>query len=64
MSVSNASGRDISLIENMNLYNGYFTSTEETSYAWISLDSERLGRSWTRSVKRRSARTERSWRFC
>lgn len=44
MSVSNASGRDISLIENMNLYNGYFTSTEETSYAWISLDSERLAK--------------------
>ncbi len=33
MSVSNASGRDISLIENMNLYNGYLTNTEETSYA-------------------------------
>ncbi len=44
VSVSNASGRDISLIENMNLYNGYFTSTEETSYAWISLDSERLAK--------------------
>ena len=44
MSVSNASGRDISLIENMNLYNGYLTNTEETSYAWISLDSERLAK--------------------
>ena len=39
VAISNASGRDISLIENMNLYNGYFTSTEETSYAWISLDA-------------------------
>ncbi len=44
VAISNASGRDISLIENMNLYNGYFTSTEETSYAWISLDSERLAK--------------------
>lgn len=44
VSVSNASGRDISLIENMNLYNGYFTSTEEASYAWINLDSERLAK--------------------
>lgn len=44
VAISNASGRNISLIENMNLYNGYFTNTEEASYAWISLDSEKLAK--------------------
>ena len=44
VAISNASGRDISLIENMNLYNGYLTNTEEASYAWISLDSEKLAK--------------------
>ena len=28
----------------MNLYNGYLTKTEEASYAWISLDSEKLAK--------------------
>lgn len=40
--VSNASGRDISIINNMKLYNGYCTNTQEASYAWINLDSEKL----------------------
>ncbi len=44
VSVSNSSGRGISLIKNMNLYNGYRTATEEESYAWINLDSEKLAK--------------------
>lgn len=42
VSVKSSSGRKISIIENMNLYNGYCTDTQEASYAWISLDSEKL----------------------
>lgn len=40
--VSNAGGRNISIINNMKLYNGYRTNTQEASYAWINLDSEKL----------------------
>ncbi len=42
VSVSNSGKRNLSIIENMKLYNGYQTSTEEASYAWINLDSEKL----------------------
>lgn len=42
VTVSNVSGRNISIIKNMRLYNGYHTNTEETSYAWINLDDEKL----------------------
>lgn len=42
VTVSNVSGRNVSVIENMRLYNGYHTDTDEASYAWINLDSEKL----------------------
>lgn len=44
VSVSNGSGRDITLIKNMRLYNGYSASTQEESYAWINMDSEKLAK--------------------
>ena len=34
--------KNISLIKNMRLYNGYQVKTEEKSYAWINLDSTKL----------------------
>lgn len=40
--VSSSSGKNISLIKNMRLYNGYQLETEEKSYAWINLDSTKL----------------------
>lgn len=40
--VSSSSGKSISLIKNMRLYNGYQVETEEKSYAWINLDSTKL----------------------
>ncbi len=40
--VSNNSGRELSLIQNMSLYNGYEVVTDQASYAWISLDSTKL----------------------
>lgn len=42
VNISNSSGKDISLISNMKLYNGYHANTQESSYAWINLDSEKL----------------------
>ncbi|NBK91111.1 hypothetical protein D5278_03795 [bacterium 1XD21-13] len=42
VTVSNAGGRNISIIKNMRLYNGYHTNTDEASYAWINLDDEKL----------------------
>lgn len=44
VSVLNAAGKNISIIDHMKLYNGYRTSTEESSYGWISLDSEKLAK--------------------
>lgn len=44
VSVSNGSGRDITIIKNMRLYNGYSASTQEESYAWINMDSEKLAK--------------------
>lgn len=38
VSVVNTNGKNISLIENMKLYDGYGVETQQTSYAWITLD--------------------------
>jgi hypothetical protein len=40
--ISNSSGKQISLIQDMKLYNGYHVETQKESYAWINLDSEKL----------------------
>ena len=39
--VTSTSGKSYSTREDMRLYNGYVISTEEASYAWITLDSEK-----------------------
>ena len=39
--VSSTSGKTYSTREDMRLYNGYVVSTEEASYAWITLDAEK-----------------------
>lgn len=44
VAVSNSSGRKLSLIEKMRLYNGYHIKTDEKSYAWINLDDAKLGK--------------------
>lgn len=44
VSVFNGSGKDITIIKNMRLYNGYSASTLEESYAWINMDSEKLAK--------------------
>ena len=41
VTVSSTSGKTYSTREDMRLYNGYVVSTEEASYAWITLDSEK-----------------------
>lgn len=40
--VRNSSGRVLSLVEGMKLYNGYQVVTEEKSYAYMSLDDSKL----------------------
>ena len=35
-------GKDISIMERMNLYSGYQIGTESESYAWINLDHVKL----------------------
>lgn len=40
--VSNASGRSLSLRDDMRLYSGYQVETSAKSYAWINLDSTKL----------------------
>ena len=40
--VANNSGKSLSLIQNMSLYNGYQVATEAASYAWINLDDTKL----------------------
>ena len=40
--ISKSSGKSISLLKNMRLYNGYHVSTEEESYAWVNLDDSKL----------------------
>lgn len=42
VSVSNSSGKNISVIKNMRLHNGYQLESEEESYAWVDLDSTKL----------------------
>lgn len=42
VSVSNSSGKNISVIKNMRLHNGYQLESEEESYAWVDLDSAKL----------------------
>ena len=42
--VSDNSGKDISLMEHLRLYNGYRVGTLEESYAWINLDSTKLAK--------------------
>lgn len=44
VTMENGSGRSLSVRENMNLYHGYCTNTEEESYAWIRLDDEKLAK--------------------
>lgn len=44
VAVSNSSGRKLSIIDKMRLYNGYHVTTEEKSYAWINLDGSKLGK--------------------
>ena len=41
VNVSSTSGKTYSTRENMRLYSGYVVSTEEASYAWITLDAEK-----------------------
>lgn len=42
--ISKSSGKDVPLIKNMQLYNGYQADTQEESYAWISLDDTKLSK--------------------
>ena len=42
VTVSKGSGRNLSLRENMRLYNGYHVTTGEKSYSWINLDDTKL----------------------
>ena len=42
VAISKSSGKSISLLKNMRLYNGYHVSTDEESYAWINLDDSKL----------------------
>ena len=42
VSISNSSGRSVKQTERMSLRSGYSLKTEESSYAWINLDDEKL----------------------
>lgn len=42
VSVTNRSGRALSVRKDMRLYSGYHAKTEEGSYAWVNLDSSKL----------------------
>lgn len=42
VSVTNRSGRALSVRKDMRLYSGYHAKTEEESYAWVNLDSSKL----------------------
>ena len=44
VSVTNNSGKSVSQRDKMRLYNGYHVETEETSYAWLNLDSSKLSK--------------------
>ena len=40
--ISKSSGKSVSLLKNMRLYNGYHVATDEESYAWVNLDDSKL----------------------
>ena len=40
--ISKSSGKSVSLLKNMRLYNGYHVVTSEESYAWVNLDDSKL----------------------
>lgn len=40
--VSKSSGKSLSLLSNMRLYNGYHVTTSAKSYAWLNLDDTKL----------------------
>ena len=42
VSVSNASGKSVTITKGMRLYSGYTISTEKDSYAYVSLDSTKV----------------------
>lgn len=42
--VSSSTGKSISMLDDMRLYNGYEIETMEESYAWISLDKSKLAK--------------------
>lgn len=44
VSITNASGRSISVREKMRLYSGYTIKTDLASYAWVALDDTKLVR--------------------
>ena len=44
VSASKSSGKSVSVIKNMRLYNGYQMETAEKSYAWINLDDSKLAK--------------------
>ncbi len=41
VTLSQSSGRSLSVRDNMKLYNGYTVSTADKSYAWLTLDDEK-----------------------
>ncbi|WP_295738030.1 hypothetical protein [uncultured Oscillibacter sp.] len=59
--ISKSSGKSVSLLKNMRLYNGYHVVTSEESYAWVNLDDSKLIKEAPR-VKLKSGRTENTWR--
>lgn len=44
VTVAHSSGKTVSLMDNMKLYNGYQVDTLEKSYAWIELDGAKLAK--------------------
>lgn len=50
VSVANSRGRDLSLRDNMRLYNGYQVTTEKSSYVWLNLDDAKLAKQDAASV--------------
>ena len=42
VSVSKSSGKSVTLLSNMRLYNGYHVATAAKSYAWMNLDDAKL----------------------
>ena len=44
VSVSDGSGKDVPLLDNLGLYSGYGVGTQSASYAWIDLDDVKLAK--------------------